>query len=115
VIALCKDGAIRLSELLGITTVAGKGDKQRTVRFTYDSAGAGRVLAGTSQAPPCAVVGAVAWRAGRADDGQRRLPDDRAAQPGGRVEVNPHNFRYTFSHNWLDSGGAEGDPMEFNG
>jgi integrase len=31
------------------------------------------------------------------------------------VEVNPHKFRHTFSHNWLDHGGAEGDLMELNG
>jgi integrase len=30
------------------------------------------------------------------------------------VEVNPHKFRHTFSHNWLDNGGAEGDLMELN-
>ena len=44
-----KDTGARLSELAGLTTgdvsvrdreavVAGKGDKQRTVRFTYDTA-----------------------------------------------------------------------------
>jgi integrase len=31
------------------------------------------------------------------------------------VEVNPHKFRHTFSHNWLDNGGTEGDLMELNG
>lgn len=31
------------------------------------------------------------------------------------VEVNPHKFRHTFSHNWLDNRGAEGDLMELNG
>ena len=31
------------------------------------------------------------------------------------VEVNPHKFRHTFSHDWLDRGGAEGDLMELNG
>jgi integrase len=31
------------------------------------------------------------------------------------VEVNPHKFRHTFSHNWLDNGGAEGDLMGLNG
>jgi integrase len=28
------------------------------------------------------------------------------------VEVNPHKFRHTFSHVFLDRGGAEGDLME---
>jgi integrase/recombinase XerD len=31
------------------------------------------------------------------------------------IEVYPHKFRHTFSHNWLDNGGAEGDLMELNG
>jgi integrase len=31
------------------------------------------------------------------------------------VTVHPHKFRHTFSHNWLDRGGAEGDLMELNG
>jgi site-specific recombinase XerC len=49
VISLFKDAGIRLSELAGLglddmspanreATVTGKGDKQRTVRFTYDTA-----------------------------------------------------------------------------
>ncbi len=31
------------------------------------------------------------------------------------VEVNPRKFRHTFSHVFLDRGGAEGDLMELNG
>jgi integrase/recombinase XerD len=31
------------------------------------------------------------------------------------LEVNPHRFRHTFSHVFLDRGGAEGDLMELNG
>ncbi len=31
------------------------------------------------------------------------------------VEVNPDKFRHTFSHVFLDRGGAEGDLMELNG
>ena len=39
---------------------------------------------------------------------------ERRGQEAG-VEVNPHKFRHTFSHSWLDNGGAEGDLMELNG
>lgn len=50
-----------------------------------------------------------------------------ALQPGGiqqmvqrrglrlGLKLHPHMFRHTFSHNWLDAGGAEGDLMELNG
>ena len=95
VISLFKDAGIRLSELAGLSlddvspvsreaTVTGKGNKQRTVRFTYDTARARPVLARAGQAPHGASLGAVARRARRPDDSQRRLPDDRTARPGGR-------------------------------
>jgi integrase/recombinase XerD len=31
------------------------------------------------------------------------------------VDLNPHMFRHTFSHVWLEHGGAEGDLMDLNG
>lgn len=86
VISLFKDAGIRLSELAGLrvdvnpatreATVTGKGDRQRTVRFTYDTARALDRYARAGQAPHGAHLGAVARRARRANDGQRRLPDD---------------------------------------
>ena len=39
---------------------------------------------------------------------------ERRARLAG-ITINPHKFRHTFSHNWLDRGGAEGDLMELNG
>jgi integrase/recombinase XerD len=39
---------------------------------------------------------------------------ERRARIAG-IQINPHKFRHTFSHNWLDRGGAEGDLMELNG
>jgi integrase len=41
-------------------------------------------------------------------------PSERRGREAG-VDVYPHKFRHTFSHNWLDNGGAEGDLMELNG
>jgi len=31
------------------------------------------------------------------------------------LDLNPHQLRHTFTHLWLDKGGAEGDLMELNG
>ena len=45
--------------------------------------------------------------------GVYQMVERRAAQAG--LKLHPHMFRHTFSHNWLDRGGAEGDLMELNG
>jgi integrase/recombinase XerD len=46
--------------------------------------------------------------------GIRMMLERRAAEAGyGRVT--PHQFRHTFSHDWLESGGSEGDLMRING
>jgi site-specific recombinase XerD len=127
IISLFKDAGIRLSELadLGMddvspanreATVTGKGDKQRTVRFTYDTARALDRYTRERSKHPMARVSAL-WlgvRGGRMTaSGVYQMIERRGRQAG--VEVNPHKFRHTFSHNWLDNGGAEGDLMELNG
>lgn len=40
---------------------------------------------------------------------------ERRAAEAGYTNVTPHQFRHTFSHQWLDSGGSEGDLMLLNG
>jgi integrase/recombinase XerD len=45
--------------------------------------------------------------------GVYQMIERRASQAG--IRLHPHMFRHTFSHNWLDKGGAEGDLMELNG
>ena len=39
----------------------------------------------------------------------------RRAAEAGYAQVTPHQFRHTFSHGWLVSGGSEGDLMRLNG
>ena len=46
--------------------------------------------------------------------GIRKILERRAAE-AGYTGVTPHQFRHTFSHGWLDSGGSEGDLMRLNG
>src|SRR5712691_3382944 len=127
VISLLKDAGVRLSELAGLAVadvspasreavVTGKGDKQRTVRFTYDTARALDRYLRERTRHRLARVPAL-WLGTRGGpmtgSGIAQLIERRGLQAG--VEVNPHKFRHHFSHVFLDRGGAEGDLMELNG
>jgi integrase len=46
--------------------------------------------------------------------GLRRMLE-RRAEEAGYTGVTPHQFRHTFSDDWLKSGGSEGDLMRLNG
>ena len=126
IISMFKDTGARLSELAGLATgdvsprereavVTGKGDKQRTIRFTYDTARAldryqrerARHKVGRADALWLGVRGPMTA------SGVYQVIERRGREAG--VEVNPHKFRHTFSHVFLDRGGAEGDLMELNG
>ena len=126
-ISLFKDAGIRLAELAGLrladvsvgnreAIVTGKGDKRRTVRFTYGTARALDRYSRERARHPMARVSAL-WLGVRGGQmtasGIAQMIERRGREAG--VAVNPHKFRHTFSHNWLDNGGAEGDLMELNG
>jgi site-specific recombinase XerD len=127
VISLFKDAGIRLSELASLmaadvspanreAVVTGKGDRQRTVRFTYDTARALDRYVRERAKHRLARVPAL-WLGVRGGpmtaSGIYQMIERRGKQAG--VEVNPHKFRHHFSHTFLDRGGAEGDLMELNG
>ena len=127
IISLFKDTGARLSELAGLTTgdivprereavVTGKGDKQRTIKYTYDTARAldryQRERARHKMARSSALWLGVRGGA-MTPSGVYQVIERRGLEVG--VEVNPHKFRHTFSHVFLDRGGAEGDLMELNG
>jgi integrase/recombinase XerD len=127
IISLFEDAGIRLAELAGLrlgdvsvanreTAVTGKGDRQRIVRFTYDTARALDRYSRERAEHPMARVPAL-WLGVHGGpmtaSGIYQMIERRGRE--ARVEVNPHKFRHTFSHNWLDNGGAEGDLMELNG
>jgi integrase len=40
---------------------------------------------------------------------------NRRAEQAGYAGITPHQFRHTFSDDWLKSGGSEGDLMRLNG
>src|SRR3984957_13892618 len=127
VISLFRDTGARLSELSGLATeevsahdreavVTGMGNKQRTVKYTYDTARAFDRYMRERARPPMARASAL-WLGVRGgpmtSSGVYQMIERRASQAG--VRLHPHMFRHTFSHNWLDRGGAEGDLMELNG
>jgi integrase/recombinase XerD len=127
IISLFKDTGARLSELAGLTTgdivprereavVTGKGDKQRTIKYTYDTARALDRYQRERARHKMARVRAL-WLGVRGGpmtpSGVYQVIERRGLEVG--VEVNPHKFRHTFSHVFLDRGGAEGDLMELNG
>jgi integrase/recombinase XerD len=125
-ISLFKDTGVRLSELAGLTVtdvtlrerealVTGKGDKQRTVKFTYDTARALDRFVRERAKHPASRLSAL-WlglRGPMTPSGVYQMIERRGIESS--VEVNPHKFRHTFTHVFLDRGGAEGDLMELNG
>ena len=126
IIGLFKDTGIRRAELAGIAVtevdvrnreaiVTGKGNKQRTVRFTYDTARAiDRYL--RERAKHRNASSRALWlgvRGPMTASGIAQMIERRGLEAG--VEIYPHKFRHTFSHVFLDRGGAEGDLMELNG
>jgi integrase/recombinase XerD len=100
--------------------VTGKGSKQRHVKFDFKCAQAlDRYMRVRSRHPAVTKAGLTAlWvgvrrRVPMTPSGVRQVIERRGEKLG--LDIHPHMFRHTFSHNWLDAGGAEGDLMELNG
>ncbi|TDC34241.1 recombinase XerD [Micromonospora sp. 15K316] len=98
--------------------VVGKGGKERVVRFDAKAALAlDRYLRKRAEHKAAQVVDAL-WIGVRRNQpmtpsGVRQIVKRRGTRLG--MDIHPHLFRHTFTHNWLDAGGAEGDLMELNG
>lgn len=98
--------------------VTGKGGKQRVVKFDAKCAQALdryiRVRAAHKYAPRTKRLWlGVMQRGPLTPNGVRQIIERRGIAIG--IKVFPHQLRHTFSHRWLDAGGAEGDLMELNG
>lgn len=98
-------------------TVTGKGAKVRTAKFDHKCALALDRYQRKRAEHPAAALSAL-WigvrrRERMTPNGVRQVVRRRGAALGMRIH--PHLFRHTFSHNWLDAGGAEGDLMSLNG
>lgn len=98
-------------------TVTGKGAKTRTVRYGPKAAQAIdryiRMRAKHRHAHLAALWVGVRRAQGMTPSGVYQVIQRRGRRLG--LEIHPHLFRHTFSHRWLDAGGAEGDLMELNG
>lgn len=95
--------------------VMGKGRKQRIVKFDPKCARALdrylRVRATHKYAQsPRLWLG---FRGPMTESGIYQAIERRGEKVG--LDINPHQFRHTFNHRWLDAGGAEGDLMELMG
>lgn len=97
--------------------VTGKGNRTRTVKFDAKCALAlDRYLRKRSEHKAAGLD--ALWIGVRRSvpmtpSGVRQVIERRGAALG--LDIHPHLFRHTFTHNWLDEGGAEGDLMELNG
>lgn len=99
-------------------TIVGKGSKIRTVRFDAAAAVAlSRYLRERARHPHAARLNALWLGVNRAKGmtswGLASVITRRGAALG--LDINPHLFRHTFAHRWLDAGGGEGDLMELMG
>lgn len=98
--------------------VTGKGGKTRTVKFDAKCALAlDRYLRKRAEHKAASNLTAL-WigtrrRMPMTPSGIRQVIERRGERLG--LDIHPHLFRHTFTHNWLDEGGAEGDLMELNG
>lgn len=123
------DTGVRLSELVGLSVddvdltlqvarVVGKGNRERTVAFGNKTALAlDRYLRGRARHAPRA--GKSLWLAQLTREpltvwGVGQMLGRRSVD-AGIGHLNPHQFRHTFSHMWLDEGGNETDLMRLNG
>jgi site-specific recombinase XerD len=129
ILSLFRDSGVRLAELATLTTndvdrktreatVNGKGGKQRTVKFTWDTSRAidryMRERAAHRMADRPALWLGTQGGGPMTPSGVYQMVRRRGTE-AGLSAVYPHKFRHNFSHSWLDNGGTEGDLMELNG
>lgn len=128
ILLMLRDTGVRLMELAGMQAddvdalerearVTGKGKRQRTIKYSHETAKALdkylRQRGKEGKYPHLAALW-VGPRGALTDSGIYQIVQRRAEQ-AGVSGVHPHRFRHHFAHLWLDRGGAEGDLMELTG
>lgn len=127
IMRLLLDTGMRRAELLGlqvddldldldVALVLGKGRRQRSCPFGRKTAMAlDRYLRARSRHLHADLPQLwVAQKGPLTNPGLQKMLERRAAQ-AAVPRIHPHQFRHTFSHEWLSAGGNEGDLMRLTG
>jgi integrase len=127
IVRLLLDTGIRRAELLGIKLndidfddlsiqVTGKGNKTRLVYFGNNTGRSiDRYLRVRDKFPGAKSDWLLLGRNGKLGAGGLKLILYKLCDSVGIDHINPHAFRHTFSHDWLDNGGSERDLMRVAG
>jgi site-specific recombinase XerD len=127
IVLLLVDTGIRLGEIAGlrvedvdwdleVAVVTGKGRRPRTVAFGRKVAQAlDRYVRVRRQHADAQDTSLWLGRKGRLTSTGVAQMLKRRAHAAGIGEIHPHLFRHTFAHQWLASGGSEGDLMRLAG
>lgn len=102
---------------LDVAHVMGKGRRARSVPFGAKTGEALRRYLRARNKHPYAEKVTSLWlgRKGTLGESGVRGVINRRATAAGLPHIHPHQFRHTFAHNWLASGGQENDLMRLAG
>jgi site-specific recombinase XerC len=97
--------------------VLGKGRRERLVRIGHKTVkDLDRYLAARARHPQAGLVALWIGRRGAlTDSGIGQMVQERGRAAGLGDTLHPHQLRHTFAHEWLASGGNEGDLMRLAG
>lgn len=127
ILMLFYDSGVRLGGLVGLRVddvdletqtarVVLKGGKEHDIPFGVKAADAlDRYIRARRKHPKAHLLALWVHRRGAMNVSGVQTMIRRRAERAGIPHVHPHQFRHTFSHNWLEAGGGEGDLMEIAG
>jgi site-specific recombinase XerD len=100
----------------GVLRVVGKGHRERVLAIGRKTVRAlDRYIRARAQRAAARELWLWLGRKGRLADSGIFQVVKRRAQQAGIANIHPHELRHTFAHQWLASGGAEGDLMRLAG